>query len=52
MNGLAVNRTRLRILRAVLGGLLIAVGIGLGAFNAWWVALFFGVPLVLSLIHI
>ena len=48
MNGLAVNRTRLRILRAVLGGLLIAVGIGLGAFNAWWVALFFGVPLVFT----
>ncbi|EON31555.1 hypothetical protein GTC6_17007 [Gordonia terrae C-6] len=40
------NRVRLRLVRAVIAGSLIAVGVGLGAFNDWWVALFFGIPLV------
>lgn len=40
------NRTRLRLVRAVLAGLVLATGVGLGAFNAWWVALSIGVPLV------
>ncbi len=40
------SRTRLRLVRAVLAGLLVATGVGLGAFNAWWVAVFFGIPLV------
>lgn len=41
-----MNRTGGRILRAIIAGLLIAAGIGLGAMNPWWVALVFGVPLV------
>ncbi|WP_238419732.1 hypothetical protein [Gordonia sp. 'Campus'] len=40
------NRVRWRLIRAVLAGLLVATGVGLGAFNDWWVALFFGIPLV------
>ncbi|SDU22450.1 hypothetical protein [Gordonia westfalica] len=40
------SRTRLRLVRAVLAGLVVATGVGLGAFNAWWVALFIGIPLV------
>ncbi|MET9198907.1 hypothetical protein [Gordonia sp. NPDC003585] len=40
------KRTTVRVVRAAIAGLLIALGIGLGAFNAWWVALFIGVPLV------
>lgn len=42
------TRVRLRLLRATIAGLLIAVGVGLGAFNDWWVALFFGIPLVFA----
>lgn len=34
--------------RAVLAGAAIAVGIGLGAFNAWWMAVFIGAPLILA----
>ncbi|WP_168706230.1 hypothetical protein [Gordonia paraffinivorans] len=40
------SRRRMRFVRAVAAGLVIATGIGLGAFNAWWVALVVGVPLV------
>ncbi|MBD0862701.1 hypothetical protein IA539_16005 [Gordonia sp. zg691] len=39
---------RWRLIRTVISGVLVATGIGLGAFNAWWVALFFGVPLVVA----
>ncbi|ETA05386.1 MULTISPECIES: hypothetical protein [Gordonia] len=46
MSATLSSRTRLRLVRAVLAGMLVATGIGLGAFNAWWVALSFGVPLV------
>ncbi|ANY23772.1 hypothetical protein [Gordonia terrae] len=42
------NRVRRRLVRAVVAGSLIAVGVGLGAFNDWWVALFFGIPLVFA----
>ncbi|MFC9982036.1 hypothetical protein [Gordonia sp. NPDC127522] len=42
------TRVRLRLLRATIAGSLIAVGVGLGAFNDWWVALFFGIPLVFA----
>lgn len=35
-----------RLIRAALAAVLIACGIGLGAHNAWWVALAFGVPLI------
>ncbi|OUC77404.1 hypothetical protein [Gordonia lacunae] len=42
------NRVRRRLVRAVIAGSLIAVGVGLGAFNDWWVALFFGIPLVFA----
>ncbi|WP_040510968.1 YgaP family membrane protein [Gordonia soli] len=43
-----MNRTTRRVLRAALAGILIALGIGFGAFNAWWVALVIGVPLVFT----
>ncbi|MGV0627446.1 hypothetical protein [Mycolicibacter minnesotensis] len=34
--------------RAGIAGVVIAAGIGLGAFNPWWVATFIGVPLILT----
>ncbi len=42
-----MNRTVARVVRAALGGMLIATGIGLGAFNAWWFALVVGVPVII-----
>ncbi|MEO9328842.1 hypothetical protein [Gordonia aurantiaca] len=42
------SRRRFRVVRAVVAGLVVATGVGLGAFNAWWVALFIGVPLVFA----
>ncbi|AZG44673.1 YgaP family membrane protein [Gordonia insulae] len=43
-----MNRTVARLIRAVVAGFLIAIGVGLGAFNAWWVALAIGVPLIFT----
>lgn len=34
--------------RAGLAGAIIAAGIGLGAFNPWWMAAFIGIPLILA----
>ncbi|RPA19973.1 hypothetical protein [Gordonia sp. OPL2] len=36
------------MIRAVVAGTMVAVGIGLGAFNAWWVAVVIGVPLIVA----
>ncbi|MGV0742177.1 hypothetical protein [Mycolicibacterium sp. XJ870] len=41
-----MKRTALRVGQAGVAGVLVAVGIGLGAYNAWWVALL-GIPLIL-----
>lgn len=41
-----MNRTAERVGQAVAAGALLAVGIGLGAYNAWWLALLIGVPLI------
>ncbi|PQM53774.1 MULTISPECIES: hypothetical protein [Mycolicibacter] len=35
-------------IRAGLAGAVIAAGIGLGAFNPWWMAAFIGIPLILA----
>lgn len=42
-----MNRA-VRVGQAAAAGALIAVGIGLGAYNAWWVALFVSIPLVVA----
>lgn len=41
-----MNRTAGRVGQAVAAGALLAVGIGLGAYNAWWLTLLVGVPLI------
>ncbi len=41
-----MDRTAVRVAQAGAAGAVIAVGIGFGAHNAWWVALFLSVPLV------
>jgi hypothetical protein len=46
MHRTAGNRTVRRVVRAGVAGVIVAAGVGLGAFNAWWVALVVGVPLI------
>lgn len=43
-----MKRTVVRVGQAGAAGALIALGLGLGAYNAWWVALFVAVPLVVA----
>lgn len=43
-----MNRMTARLFRSAAAGAVTASGIGLGAFNAWWVALIVGVPLVVA----
>ena len=42
-----MNRT-VRVVQAVVAGVLVAAGIGLGAYNAWWVALVLSIPLIVG----
>ncbi|MGW0038619.1 hypothetical protein [Gordonia sp. NPDC003376] len=37
-----------RALRAVIAGVLIAAGIGFGAFSVWWIAMLLGIPLIVG----
>lgn len=41
-----MNRTAVRVGRAGVSGVVIGFGVGLGAYNAWWLALCLSVPLV------
>ncbi|NDK88974.1 hypothetical protein GYA93_05180 [Gordonia desulfuricans] len=37
-----------RALRAVIAGVLIAAGIGFGAYSVWWIAMLLGIPLIIG----
>ncbi|WP_198938729.1 hypothetical protein [Mycobacterium sp. NS-7484] len=41
-----MNRAALRVGQAGAAGVIIALGIGVGAYNAWWLALLVSVPLI------
>ncbi|WP_441959834.1 hypothetical protein [Mycolicibacterium houstonense] len=41
-----MNRTTARVARAGAAGVVIGLGVGVGAYNAWWLALCLSVPLV------
>lgn len=43
-----MDKVASRAVRAGVAGAVIAAGIGLGAFNPWWVAAFVGIPLVIT----
>ncbi|MGV9800724.1 hypothetical protein ACWDTP_22010 [Mycobacterium sp. NPDC003449] len=43
-----MKRMPVRVGQAGAAGALIAVGIGLGAYNAWWVALLIAIPLIVA----
>ncbi|MEP9394196.1 hypothetical protein ABLE92_16870 [Gordonia sp. VNQ95] len=43
-----MNRITVRVIRSAVAGAILAMGIGLGAFNPWWAALVVGVPLVIA----
>lgn len=43
-----MKRTAVRVSQAGAAGAVIALGIGLGAYNAWWVALLISIPLVVA----
>lgn len=43
-----MKRALMRVGQAGAAGVLIAVGIGLGAYNAWWVAVLVSVPLIVA----
>jgi hypothetical protein len=43
-----MNRTALRVGQSGAAGAVIALGVGIGAYNAWWAALFPSIPLVVA----
>lgn len=42
-----MDRTAVRVVRAGVSGVVIGIGVGVGAYNAWWLALCLSVPLVM-----